>query len=169
MPPVCSEDGPFLHDSLLLPEVPHKGSPSEAFPSQFQVPVTDVMSCCWEILLFPSTCSLSSHPFSLFISSINPELRLAFKTSQLLSSDVGERSDQCYSFPLFPICFGPLPSRSSSQIPPQSFQYFRPHQRTIKCHHLASFSRLIVPSPPENWDIFHTKTGYTLLQQPMSF
>lgn len=79
---------------------------------------------------------------------------------------------QMFLFLLFSTCFGALASRAASARllwnTLQSSQYFRPHQRTIKCHHLAGFSSLIVLSPPENSDIFHTKSGYAFLQQPMS-
>lgn len=79
---------------------------------------------------------------------------------------------QMLLFLCFSICFGVLTSNAASAWllwnTLQSFQYFRPHQRTIKCHHLAGFSSLIVLSPPGNSDIFHTETGYMLLQQPMS-
>lgn len=128
-------------------------------------------------VIISSSCSLSSlllH-FSL-ISSINPELHVTFTSLQLLCFVLKwrcrnprreEQSDKCYAS-----CYFPLISRAASVCllwnTLQSFQYFRPHQRTIKCHHLAGFSSLIVLSPPENSDIFHTKTGYTLLQQPLS-
>lgn len=158
--------------------VPHKGSPCKVFPSQFQseVSISGVIRCCWEILLYPAPAVyLLSSSISVIFYPLTRNTTL-LKSVQLLcfvfkwrrrKPQRGEKPEKRYFS-----CYFPLISRAASARllwnTLQSFQYFRPHQRTIKCHHLAGFSSLIVLSPPENSDIFHTKTGYTLLQQPLS-
>lgn len=123
--------------------------------------------------IISSTCSLSSLLLHFsYILSVNPEPHFTeISTAPLVCVQV-TLSETTMGRKRYFSCYFPLISRAASARllwnTLQSFQYFRPHQRTIKCHHLAGFSSLIVLSPPESSDIFHTKTGYTLLQQPLS-
>lgn len=94
----------------MLPEgcqqVPHKGCHCEVFLSPFQceVSVSDTMSCCLEIILFPAPAVDILFHFSLILS-INPELHVTFKTLQLLCFVLKHNGENHLTNVTFPVFF----------------------------------------------------------------